>query len=55
MPTYFSDREMKWQPLHAGVAREQLEAVRDVLMNFPRVAEMPINRLHNPDLPADKK
>ena len=55
MPTYFSDQEFKWQPLHAGVASEQLQAVRDVLMNFPRVAEMPVNRLYNPDQPADKK
>jgi hypothetical protein len=55
MPTYFNDNELKFQPLHAGVAIEQLHAVRDVLMNFPRVSEMPVNRLYNPDQPADKK
>lgn len=55
MPTYFNENELKFQPLHAGVAQEQLQAVRDLLMNFPRIAEMPVNRMYNPDLPSDKK
>ncbi len=55
MPTYFSEKEPKWQPIHSGPALEQIHAVRDVLLNFPRVADMPINRVYNPDLPADKK
>lgn len=55
MPVYFSEKEWKWQPIHSGVAQEQIQAVRDVLMNYPRIVDMPINRQHNPDLPADRK
>jgi hypothetical protein len=55
MPNYFSDKEPKYQAIHAGPALEQLQAVRDVLANFPRVSEMPINRNYNPDLPIGKK
>ena len=55
MPTYFSEKEQKWQPIHSGPALEQINALRDVLINYPRIADMPINRIHNPDAPADKK
>jgi cbb3-type cytochrome oxidase cytochrome c subunit len=55
MPSYFSEKELKWQPIHTGPALEQLHALRDVLMNYPRIADLPINRLYNPDLPADRK
>ncbi|HZZ82226.1 MAG TPA: c-type cytochrome [Gemmataceae bacterium] len=55
MPTYFSEKEQKWQPIHSGPALEQIHALRDALINYPRISEMPINRIHNPDAPADKK
>jgi hypothetical protein len=41
--------------LQSGRALDQIHALRDVLMIYPRVAAMPVNRLHNPDAPADKK
>lgn len=54
MPTYFSDKEWKWQPIHAGTNIEQIHAIRDTLLNFPRLSELPINRLRNPDEPEKK-
>ncbi len=51
----FSATEPRWQALHAGTALQQIHAVRDVLMNFPRIADMPVNRLHSPEKAADKK
>ena len=55
MPSYFSEKELKWQQIHTGPALEQLDALRDVLLNYPRIADLPINRFYNPDLPAAKK
>jgi hypothetical protein len=51
----FSAAEPRWQAMHAGQAIQQIHAVRDVLMNFPRIADMPVNRLYNPAPAADKK
>jgi cbb3-type cytochrome oxidase cytochrome c subunit/cytochrome c551/c552 len=49
MPSYFADKEMKYQQLHGGTGLEHIRAVRDVLMNYPRISNLPINRLYNPD------
>ena len=49
MIAYFNKNELKYQELHAGPAHVQIQALRDVLMNYPRLANMPINRVHNPD------
>ena len=45
---------MRFEALHAGVARDQIQALRDALMNYPRVSSVPVNRLYNPDRPAGK-
>lgn len=55
MPQYFNKNKAEFQHLYAGTALEQIEALRDVLANYPRIADLPVNRVHNPDQPADKK
>jgi hypothetical protein len=55
MPPYFSMYEPKYQHLEAGPALQQIESLRDVLLNLPRVADLPVNRAYNPDMPAEKK
>jgi mono/diheme cytochrome c family protein len=55
MTQYFNKDKDQYQQLQSGRALEQIHGVRDVLMIYPRAAAMPINRLHNPDAPADKK
>ena len=52
MNMYFHEKEQKWQHIHAGPALYQIQSVRDVLLNYPRVSSLPINRIFNPD---DKK
>ena len=54
MTPYFKQHELQYQSLHAGPALEQIQALRDVLLNYPRIAKMEVNRLHNPDRPAGK-
>ena len=54
MPPYFDRNKMRFEALHAGVAKNQIQALRDALMNFPRVSSVPVNRLYNPDRPAGK-
>ena len=50
MPPYFSTLDpKKYQNLHAGGAQEQIHALRDVLINYPQISNLPINRVHNPD------
>jgi cbb3-type cytochrome oxidase cytochrome c subunit len=49
MIAYFDKNELKYQDLHAGPAQEQIRALRDALLNYPRLSRMPINRIHNPD------
>ncbi|MSQ94942.1 MAG: c-type cytochrome [Gemmataceae bacterium] len=49
MTTYFHRDKLRHQTLYAGPADEQMRALRDVLMNYPRVSDLPINRLHSPD------
>ncbi len=55
MPMYFDKNTKKFQHIHEGEALEQIQALRDVLMNYPRVSSMPVNRMHNPDLPPPQK
>ena len=55
MPPYFSTKEAKWQNAHAGIAQDQIQAVRDALANYPRISELPVNRFYNPDLVIEKK
>lgn len=55
MPMYFDKNTKKFQHIHGGEALEQIQALRDVLMNYPRVSSMPVNRMHNPDLPPPQK
>ena len=54
MPPYFDRNKMRFEALHAGVAQEQIQALRDALMNYPRLSNVPVNRLFNPDRPAGK-
>ncbi len=49
MPSYFNRFETKHQTLHAGRAEDHIRAVRDALLNLPRITELPVNRLHSPD------
>ncbi len=44
MLTNFPNSERKFQDIFPGTQQEQLQAVRDVLMNYPRVLELPLNR-----------
>ena len=55
MTQYFNKDKLNYQQLQSGPALEQIHGLRDVLMIYPRTAAMPINRLHNPNAPADKK
>jgi hypothetical protein len=47
------------QDVFTGQPLQQVEAIRDVLMNYPRIVGLPINQQWNPNLqaapPADKK
>jgi cytochrome c2 len=44
MPQNFGNDQSDFQELFPGTPLEQLRAARDVLMNLPKVAEMPENR-----------
>jgi hypothetical protein len=50
MPSYFVTNQSKYQELLAGQAPVQIHALSDVLLNYPRIWSLPINRVHNPDL-----
>jgi mono/diheme cytochrome c family protein len=45
MPTNFARNSKPWSDFD-GSMLEQATAVRDVLINYPKVAEMPVNRLY---------
>jgi hypothetical protein len=45
MPTNFKSNDPPW-PEFDGTMLEQATAVRDLLINYPRVAEMPVNRYY---------
>jgi hypothetical protein len=51
----FSERELRWQAIFRGPAIDQIHAARDVLLNYPRLAAMPINQVYDPDEGAEKK
>ncbi len=54
MPQYFLPAEPKFQELFLGSSLEQIEAARDVLMNFRKVAEMPAIRTRPAPQPGGK-
>ena len=55
MPQNFPGNEIRYQDLFVGASREQVAAVRDALMNYARVAEMPENRFYRPPAEAATK
>ena len=44
MPVNFKKGDANYQELFVGTSFEQIQAVRDVLMVYPQVAELPLNR-----------
>jgi hypothetical protein len=46
MPHNFGNGQQNFQDLFPGNSLEQLQAARDVLMNLPKVADMPVNRTY---------
>jgi cytochrome c2 len=48
MPQNFANDSLKWQDKFIGTPLEQVIAVRDILMDLPRVAEQPGNRSRAP-------
>jgi mono/diheme cytochrome c family protein len=44
MPQNFPSDKIQWQESFVGPPLDQIKAVRDVLMDLPRVADMPANR-----------
>ena len=54
MPPYFSKHELRYQTLLAEPADGQIRALRDALMNYPRLSNMPANRMYNPNQPVGK-
>ena len=44
MPQNFPNGQSMFQELMPGKSLEQIEAIRDVLMNLPKVADTPVNR-----------
>ena len=56
MPIYFpANKPPDYQHLFAGSNPEQVRAVRDVLMNYPRVSSLPVNRAWRPEMAEEKK
>jgi mono/diheme cytochrome c family protein len=49
MPSNFPSDGPAW-PEFAGPLLEQVTAVRDVLIDYPKVADMPVNRTYRPSL-----
>ncbi len=48
MPQNFPNDKLQWQESFHGSTLDQVKAVRDALMDLPRLAEMPANRLPQP-------
>jgi mono/diheme cytochrome c family protein len=46
MPQNFPHDQKDLQGLFQGTSREQVEALRDLLMDFPRQAALPVNRYY---------
>jgi cbb3-type cytochrome oxidase cytochrome c subunit len=57
MPPYFPANSLgkEYHHLFKGTGPEQVRAARDVLMNYPRVSALPINRLYRPEMGEEKK
>jgi mono/diheme cytochrome c family protein len=51
MPQNFAKNEIQWQDSFAGPSLEQARAARDVLMDLPRIAELPEVRKLQPTAP----
>jgi mono/diheme cytochrome c family protein len=52
MPVNFKRDVREFQDTLAGDSLQQIEAVRDVLMDFPRIMALPVNQQWNPILQA---
>jgi cbb3-type cytochrome oxidase cytochrome c subunit len=54
MPPYFprpvAGKPAEYQTILTGMPHEQIEAVRDTLMNWPRIFALPVNQQWNPDI-----
>lgn len=48
MPVAFEKGDRESQDLFDGDAEEQIMAIRDVLLDFPRIANLPVNRFYRP-------
>jgi mono/diheme cytochrome c family protein len=50
MPVNFPRGKVDFQHVLVGQPPEQLEAIRDAIMNYPRVSSLPVNQQWNPNL-----
>ena len=55
MQVNFPHNKKDFQNILTGEPIEQIEAIRDTLMNYPRVLALPVNRQWNPNFQAEKK
>jgi hypothetical protein len=55
MQVNFPTNKKENQNILAGEPIEQVEAIRDALMNYPRVIALPVNRQFNPNFQVEKK
>ncbi len=53
MPVNFPKGKVQFQDILAGMPPQQIEAIRDALMNYPRVYALPVNQQWNPNLQAE--
>jgi hypothetical protein len=54
MPQPFLSNKSEYQEVFAGTARQQVTALRDILMNYLKVAALPENRWYRPTSEAPK-
>src|SRR5262249_29688394 len=54
MPQSFLSNKSEYQEIFAGAARQQVTALRDILMNYLKVAALPENRWYRPTSEAPK-
>jgi mono/diheme cytochrome c family protein len=54
MPQPFLGNKSEYQEVFAGTARQQVTALRDILMNYLKVAALPENRWYRPTSEAPK-
>jgi hypothetical protein len=54
MPANLKNGDVPW-PEFAGNTFEQLTAIRDILMFYPKVEEMPTTRFFRPSSPGGNK